>query len=117
MSDEQREIERLRRIREGQLGSRDPLNAEKKRSHIASGRPRARFSLVDELRYVPAKVTWTLYGVLFGVFVGWWAGDVIREVYGTDWKTMIILAAVVVAGGAGFVMGRAKDTGKEDWRK
>jgi hypothetical protein len=117
MSKDQQEIQRLRRLRDRQVDARDPRHADRRRHQAVSQRPRETFSLRQELKALPAKVTWMIWGSLIGIFVGAFFGAGLYLAFGANWWAYLIAGAIVACAGLGYVFGAIKDSGKEDWRK
>ena len=116
MSD--KEVERLKRLREQQIRARDPRQADRKRHQVTSRRPREQFSLRHELSQLGAKVTWMLWGAVIGLFLGLglsWVLSVTLGV-GDNWGLFITLGTVLVSGSLGSYFGSIRDSGREGWR-
>ena len=114
MSDKN-EVERLRRLREQQINARDPRHAERKHAKIVSGRPRAAPTLRDELRKLPAKVTWLFWGALWGIGMGLFFATVLFLAFQVRWYVPITLGTMAFSAMLGSLFGASKDSGKEDW--
>ena len=114
MSDD-KEIERIRRLREQQLGARDPRAKARRLDQKLSSRPREKFSLSHELKILPAKVTWSFWGGVIGLIVGILLGIVIQISFGVPWVEYVALLCAFWGAVVGFITGRGHDTGKEDW--
>lgn len=117
MSQEDREVERLRRLRERQLDARDPRHADRRREAIVSRRPRETFSIRRELRSLPAKVTWMFWGGVIGLFAGLFFSLVLFLAFQVAWWEYVTTFMILFCAALGRLFGAAKDSGSEDWRK
>lgn len=117
MSNEQRETERLRRLRDRQVDARDPRHADRRRNQIVSQRPRDTFSLRQELKALPAKVTWMFWGGFWGIFVGLFFSAGLYLAFQRNWWAYLTTGAILFCAGLGYAFGTIKDSGKEDWRR
>lgn len=110
------EVERLKRLRDQQISARDPRLGDQRRHRATSVRPRAAFSIREELRYMGAKLTWTLWGALIGLIMGVLISTVLWLAFQVRWGEIITLGTVLFAGFLGRLFGGIKDSGREDWR-
>jgi len=116
MSSEKDEIERLRRLRDQQIDARDPRHADRRRNVVISKRPRDTFSLRQELRALPAKVTWMLWGGFFGIFVGLFFGAGLYLAFQVNWTAYLMTGSILICAFLGSYFGSIKDSGREGWR-
>jgi hypothetical protein len=117
MSREQQEIERVRRLRERQLDSRDPTHTDRRRHVAVSRRPRDTFSIRDELKALPAKVTWMFWGAFWGLFVGAFFSVGFFLAFQVNWSAYLFTGAILFCAFLGRVFGGIKDSGREGWGK
>ncbi len=113
---ERDEIERLRRLREQQIGARDPTVKARRHYEIVGKRSRPAFSLTEELRQLPAKVTWIFWGALIGLLGGVAVGLVIDVMFRVNIVEYIAVFFLLWGGVVGRILGKARDAGREDWR-
>jgi hypothetical protein len=116
MSDEQREIERLKRLRAQQINARDPAEKDRRLYRTASKRPRATFTLKNTIESLGARFTWMLWGLGIGLIWGLIVGILIDLTFKSSWAAFMTLGWVVFCGGLGFYFGSLKDSGNEGWR-
>jgi hypothetical protein len=114
MNDQQKEIERLKRLRDQQIKTRYDPN-EKKAKFDQISRQRRQGTQVtgrSVLKDIPYKVWWALAGGLVGVlfFV------IITRLPGLPtYGPLIGLGGIVFFTVIGWVMGAARDSGNDDW--
>jgi hypothetical protein len=113
---EQDEIERLRRLREQQIGARDPAAKARRHYEIVGHRPRPTFSLMEEIKLLPAKVTWIFYGAVIGLIVGFAVGLVVDMMFQFGCAGYIAIFLMLWGGVVGRILGKARDSGREDWQ-
>lgn len=109
MSNEDRELERLKRIRDRQLRVRDPQVKQRKiQRNIAIKRRKAvrKFSLREILAEIPHKVKDTLIGAVIGMVISI-VLPIFIEAY---WIDIVGIAAIFVLAIVGFFIGQAFDT-------
>jgi hypothetical protein len=114
---DQKELERLKRLRDQQISvRRDPDGKRARYDKISVQRrqgPKVTFRSV--LKDVPSKVWWSLIGGLIGlVFM-----LIILRLPGApeyaQYTPYIGLAGIVFGLVVGFILGKQRDSGKEDW--
>jgi hypothetical protein len=114
---DQKELERFKRIRDQQISvRRDPDGKRARYDKISIQRrqgPKVTFRSV--LKDVPDKVWWSLIGGLIGlVFM-----IIILNLPGAPeyakYTPYIGLAGIVFGLVVGFILGKQRDSGKEDW--
>ena len=110
------EVERLRRLREQQIGARDPTAKARRHYDIVGRRPRPKFSVTEELQHLPAKVTWIFYGALIGLVLGVAIGWVVDLMFQVGCVEYIAFFLTLWGGIVGRLVGQARDSGREDWR-
>jgi len=113
---EQDEIERLRRLREQQIGARDPTAKARRHYEIVGNRPRPTFSLVEEIKLLPAKVTWVFYGAVIGLIAGIAIGLVVDMMFKFGCAGYLAIFLMLWGGIVGRILGKARDSGREDWQ-
>ena len=113
---EKDEIERLRRLREQQISARDPRAKARRHYEIVGQRDRPTFSLTEELKHLGAKVTWMFYGAFLGLLAGVAAGLMVDIVLQVTVVEYVAVFFVLLGGVVGRIMGKARDSGSEDWR-
>ena len=109
MSKEDRELERLKRIRDRQLRARDPQVKQRKIQHnIAAKRRKSvrKFSLREIWADIPHKVKGTFMGAVIGLAVS----IVLPMFVEANWVDIAGIAAILVLGIMGFFFGQASDT-------
>lgn len=114
---DQEEIERIKRIRDQQIKVRyDPDEKKARYDKISVQRRRgAKVTFRSVLKDVPDKVWWSLIGGLIGlVFM-----IIILRLPGAPeyakYTPYIGLAGIVFGLVVGFILGKQRDSGKEDW--
>lgn len=113
MSDKD-ELERIKRIRDQQIAVRyDPDGKRARYEKINMQRRQGtKVTLRSLLKDVPDKVWWSLVGGLIGfVFL-----LILQRLPGAPaWGLYLGLGAIVFGLVVGFVLGKQRDSGKEDW--
>ena len=111
MSNLPNDRERLQRLREKQIGARDPLAKRRKVDAKVAARRRItvkRFT-VGELRQLPHKYAWAFFGAVLGVLV-----VIFLPYFWADKKAMLIsIVAFFFLVTVGFFFGRALDARDE----
>jgi hypothetical protein len=111
---DQKELERLKRIRDQQISvRRDPDGKRARYDKISVQRRQgAKVTVGSVLKDVPNKVWWSLIGGVIGlVFM-----IIILNLPGAPTYALYIgLAGVGFGLVVGFILGKARDSGKEDW--
>lgn len=113
MSDKD-EIERIKRIRDQQIKVRYDPDEKKARYNQISVKRRqgTRVTARSVLKDIPSKVWWSLVGGLIGLV---FMLIVTRLPDAPDYAIYIGLAGVGFGLGVGFILGKQRDSGKEDW--
>lgn len=113
MSDKD-EIERIKRIRDQQIKVRyDPDEKKARYNQISVQRRQgAKVTFKSVLKDVPDKVWWSLIGGLIGLV---FMLIIMRLPDAPDYAIYIGLAGVGFGLAIGFVLGKQRDSGKEDW--
>ena len=109
MSNEDRELERLKRIRDRQLRARDPQVKQRKiQRNITAKRRKAvrKFSLREILAEIPHKVK----GALIGAVIGMVISIVLPMFIEAYWVDIVGIAAIFVLAIVGLFFGQAYDT-------
>ena len=109
MSSEDRELERLKRIRDRQLSARDPQVKQRKiQRNIATKRRKAvrKFSLREIWAEIPHKVK----GAFMGAVIGLAISIVLPMFVEAYWVDIVGVAAIFVLAVVGFFFGQASDT-------
>ena len=106
-SDEQKEIERLKRLREKQLTARDPHKETRKQMKQFSlkQKNRSKFALENLLRDIDHKWQGLIYGFLAGGLLAVLIGFLVPTTTGA-W---IALGALLVLPAFGFIFGASLD--------
>jgi VIT1/CCC1 family predicted Fe2+/Mn2+ transporter len=111
MSNSPSDRERLQRLREKQIGARDPLAKRRKVDAKVAARRRVtvkRFSVRD-LTQIPHKYVWALIGAILGVLV-----VIFLPHFWPDPRAILVaLVALLFLVALGFMLGRAMDTRDE----
>jgi hypothetical protein len=111
MSNSPGDRERLQRLREKQIGARDPLAKRRRVDAKVAARRRTtvkRFS-VGDLKQLPHKYTYALFGAVLGVLT-----VILLPFYWADSKALLIsIVALFFLVTVGFFFGRALDTRDE----
>jgi hypothetical protein len=112
MGRQEDELERIRRIRDEQIATRDPRAKERKFYGDVSRRRKARhFTLKSFIADLQAKWTWMLIGGIVGAI----AAIVVIQVFRTQWAEYAGLVIIVFGVVVGRLMGAVRDWGDEDW--
>jgi len=113
MSDKD-ELERIKRIREQQIAVRyDPDGKRARYEKINMQRRQgAKVTLRSLLKDIPNKVWWSLVGGLIGLV---FLLILQRLPDAPAWGLYLGLGAIVFGLVIGFVLGKQRDSGKEDW--
>jgi len=113
MSDKD-EIERIKRIRDQQIRVRyDPDEKKARYDKISVQRRQGtKVTWKSVLKDVPDKVWWSLLGGLIGVV---FMLIILRLPNPPSYALYIGLAGVVFGLVVGFILGKQRDSGKEDW--
>lgn len=113
MSDKD-EIERIKRIRDQQIRVRyDPDEKKARYDKISVQRRQGtKVTFGSVLKDIPSKVWWSLVGGLIGLV---FMLIILRLPGAPDYAIYIGLAGVVFGLVVGFVLGKQRDSGKEDW--
>ncbi len=108
------EIERLKRLREQQIKTRyDPNEKKAKYEQISYQRRQGtKVTGRDILKDIPDQVWWSLFGGIIGlVFFA-----IVVSLPGIpSYGSLIGLAGIVFGLVVGWVLGKARQSGKEDW--
>ena len=114
---DQQELERLKRIRDQQLSvRRDPDGKRARYDKISVQRRRgAKVTVRSVLKDVPDKVWWSLIGGLIGLVFMFILLRLPGAPEYTKYAPYIGLAGIVFGLVVGFILGKARDSGKEDW--
>ncbi len=108
------ELDRIKRIRDQQIKVRYDPNEKKARYNQISvqWRQGTKITARSVLKDIPDKVWWSLIGGLIGlIFL-----LVIQRLAGAPaWSSYLGLGAIVFGLVVGFVLGKQRDSGKEDW--
>ena len=113
MSDKD-EIERIKRIRDQQIRVRYDPDEKKARYNQISVKRRqgTQVTWKSVLKDVPDKVWWALIGGLIGLV---FMLIILRLPDPPSYALYIGLAGVVFGVVVGFILGKQRDSGKEDW--
>lgn len=109
MSNEDKELKRLKRIRDQQLRARDPQVKQRKiQRNIAVKQRKAvrKFSLREILADIPHKAK----GALMGAVIGLAISIVLPMFFEAYWVDIAGIAAIFVLAIMGFLFGQASDT-------
>lgn len=121
MSNQNDDLERIRRIRDRQLTARDPLAAQRKSQRLAATRhKRTKVSFREVMREIPGK--WR--GMIIGGFAGFLLALALDRVLhlrlpqiGTFWASYIWYSLVAFGVILGRVLAVAMDWSEEDYDK
>lgn len=107
MSNQNKESERLRRLRDQQLRTRDPKKGQRKISGRVSGqfKSRQKYTVKDGVKDVPHKWKGLLIGLIAGVLV--WV--LLVALVDADWVDMAGILAVLGLPILGFIFGSSFD--------
>jgi ElaB/YqjD/DUF883 family membrane-anchored ribosome-binding protein len=109
MSHQNDEVERLKRIRDRQIGLRDPQTKQQRIQHgIAKRRQKAvkKFSTREVMREIPHKAKGTIIGAVIGILI-----LVLLPMFvESEWTDIIGIMSIVLLSIFGFLFGRALDT-------
>jgi uncharacterized protein YacL len=108
MSYQNDEVERLKRIRDRQIGLRDPQTKQQRIQHgIATRRKKAvrKFSTREVMREIPHKARGTLIGAVVGILIL----IVLPMFVDSQWTDVIGIMSIVFLSVFGFLLGRALD--------
>jgi hypothetical protein len=111
---DQSELDRIKRIRDQQIKVRYDPNEKKARYNQVSVQRRqgTKVTARSVLKDIPDKVWWSLVGGLIGLI---FLLLVQRWPDAPAWGTYLGLGAIVFGLVVGFVLGKQRDSGKEDW--
>ena len=112
---EQDEIERLKRLRDQQVSARDPGAKQRAFDKMVAKRHKDHY-LTDVLKDLPYKVRWAFWGIILGLVMGVFIGLIIDFTFHVQWTGYIAFGVLVWGGIVGYIMGKARDSGTEDWR-
>lgn len=114
MRKESEEIERLKRLRDRQIGARDPTIKDKQLHHTISARRKAdRYTLKDAVKELQSKWTWMIGGAVIGLAFGVVFSSAIPGEWADVAGYFMIFAGAVV----GRAVGAAVDSRSDDWGK
>jgi hypothetical protein len=111
---DQNEIERLKRLRDEQIRVRyDPNEKKAKFNQISVQRRQGtRVTTHSVLRDIPDKVWWSLIGGIIGLIFT----IILLKMPGAPvWGIYLGLAGIAFGLVVGFILGKARDSGHEDW--
>jgi len=113
MSDKN-ELERIKRIRDQQIATRyDPDQKKARYNQISVQRRKgAKVTARSVLKDSPDKVWWSLVGGLIGLV---FTVILVRLPDAPPYAIYIGLAGIAFGLVVGFMLGKARDSGKEDW--
>lgn len=106
------EQERLRRLRDRQLATRDPLIKQRRLDRTISQRHRSARQPLS-LRRIWAEIPHWARGTMYGMLGGALVTAVLPLLWPSTWSVVIGLASVAVLAIVGFFFGRAADTRDE----
>lgn len=111
---DQKELERLKRLRDQQISTRYDPDGKKARYEKISVQRRqgSKVTWSSVLKDVPAKVWWSLIGGLIGLV---FTLIILRLPGAPAYAIYIGLGGIVFGLVIGFILGKARDSGKEDW--
>ncbi|HZY40373.1 MAG TPA: hypothetical protein VFF59_00070 [Anaerolineae bacterium] len=111
---DQKEIERIKRIRNQQITVRYDPDEKKARYNKISVQRRqgTKVTTRSVLKDIPNKVWWSLIGGMIGLV---FTLILLRLPGAPEYALYIGLAGVVFGLVVGFVLGKQRDSGKEDW--
>ena len=121
MSNQNDDLERIRRIRDRQLRDRDPLASRRKSQRLAATRyTRPKVSFREVMREIPGK--WR--GMIIGGFIGFLLALVLDRVLhlsllkiGTFWASYVWYSLIVFGVVVGRLLAVAMDWSEEDYDK
>lgn len=116
MNNEQREIERVKRLREQQIGARDPRAKDRRLYDKVGSRPRYALTSKEILNLLGARFTWMLWGAGIGLVWGVIVGILLDITFNAHNALFITLGGIFFSGGLGYYFGSLKDSGKEGWK-
>jgi hypothetical protein len=110
------ELERLKRLRDQQIATRyDPDGKKARYEKISMQRRRGtKITVGSVLKDIPDKVWWALIGGLIGLV---FTLIILRLPGAPSWGIYIGLAGIAFGLVIGWLLGRTRDTGKDDWYK
>src|SRR3972149_11745666 len=110
MNNEQKEIERLRRLRAQQIGTRNPYNKNDRVQKRVSTKfkSRSKYTWRDALRDMPAKFTYAVVGALIGLA----AGIIIVVVAKEAWTQYLLYGLTGFGLMGGFAVGDSGGMGR-----
>lgn len=106
------EQDRLKRLRDQQIATRDPMTKQHKLDHTIAQRRRRSlqtFSLWRMWSEIPHKWRGAFYGLVGGVLLV----VVLPAVWASSWAIMCSAASIPILAIVGFFFGRAVDTKEE----
>lgn len=112
MTHQEDERERLRRLRDRQLQTRNPKKADARTMRYVAqrrGRRQKKITLADMVRELPHRWRGLFLGAIIGMFI-WLVLTVLAE---GAWVDPVGLACIAVVALLGFVMGQAFDARDE----
>jgi len=116
MSDED-EVKRLQRLRDQQVRARDVrAKADRRRAQAMRSHPKARLSFTEEINKMPAKYTWPFPGAVIGFLIGAFIGWLAQATFGIYATEIVSLLMAFMGALIGFMLGRVRDEGHENWR-
>jgi len=121
VSNQNDDLERIRRIRDRQLRARDPLASQRKSQQLAATRyTRPKVSFREVMREIPGK--WR--GMIIGGFIGFLLALVLDRVLhlkllkiGTFWAIYVWYSLIVFGVVVGRLLAMAMDWSEEDYDK
>lgn len=97
--------ERLKRLRDAQIASRDPGNSKIRHydwgKHAAKPQPKKRFFLLNEWYYLPTRIKGSLLGMLFGVLLAF----ILRLTVLNSDTELLMIVPILICFIVGFVLG------------
>jgi hypothetical protein len=111
---DQNELDRIKRLRDQQIATRYDPDQKKARYDRISVQRRQGVKVTGRslLKDIPDKIWWSLMGGLIGLV---FTLIVLRLPDAPAYAIYIGLAAIAFGLVVGFFLGRARDSGKEDW--
>ena len=114
MSQQNDELERIKRIRERQLQDRDPKARDKAFHRQLSARRRGKkLTFQNILKDFQAKWTWMAGGAIIGIILA----ILFTQIIQTNWAQYVAYFIVFFCIVLGRLFGAVRDWGDEDWGK
>ena len=113
MSRQNEELERIKRIRDQQLATRDPRARDHALQQVRARRQSKKLTVRNILADFTAKWTWMVVGGAIGAALA----IVVNLVFKVTWAEYVGYGLILFGMVVGRILGAIRDWGDEDWDK